>query len=94
MHANRPGHPAATGDRVDVVGFPIRSDYEATLEDATFRTAGSGVAPAPVAVTAKQAFEQESCRQGAGTARCELKIAADQRFLCTKSEATPNRSLS
>jgi len=49
--------PVITGDRVDVAGFPIQSDYKATLEDATFRTAGSGVAPAPVAVTAKQAFE-------------------------------------
>jgi diguanylate cyclase (GGDEF)-like protein len=49
--------PAKTGDRVDVVGFPIPSDYKATLENATFRVAASGAAPSPASITAVQAFQ-------------------------------------
>lgn len=45
------------GDRVDVIGFPVASDYKATLENATFRPAGSGRLPMPQTVTVSQALE-------------------------------------
>lgn len=56
MHADRPAGSVERGDRVDVAGFPIASDYKATLENATFRPAGSGKPPMPQTVTVSEAL--------------------------------------
>jgi len=39
--------PLSPGDEVDVVGFPVRGEYSAALEDAVFRKLASQGAPAP-----------------------------------------------
>jgi diguanylate cyclase (GGDEF)-like protein len=49
--------PVSLGDLVDVIGFPIPSDFKATLENATFRIRRGGVSPAPAPITAADAFQ-------------------------------------
>ena len=44
------------GDRVNVAGFPAVGEYTHILDDAIFEKLGSGPAPVPVQVTAKQAL--------------------------------------
>jgi len=39
--------PLSPGDEVDVLGFPVRGDYSAALEDAVYRKLSSQGAPAP-----------------------------------------------
>jgi PAS domain S-box-containing protein len=46
--------PLAPGDHVDVVGFPATDGAGPRLEDASYRPAGHGLPPAPVAVEAGQ----------------------------------------
>ncbi|MGD1105443.1 MAG: GGDEF domain-containing protein [Terracidiphilus sp.] len=47
----------AVGTLVDVVGFPAINLFKPTLEDATFRTAGSASPVMPLAITADQAIQ-------------------------------------
>ena len=46
--------PLAPGDLVDVVGFPATGGSGPRIEDASYRLAGHGLPPAPVAVEAGQ----------------------------------------
>jgi diguanylate cyclase (GGDEF)-like protein len=47
----------AVGTLVDVVGFPAINLFKPTLEDATFRTAGSAAPVPPLPITADQAIQ-------------------------------------
>ncbi|MBU6401924.1 MAG: PAS domain-containing sensor histidine kinase, partial [Verrucomicrobia bacterium] len=44
------------GDRLDVVGFPLQTGRDVSLQDATFRKLGTGPPPVPVPITAPQAL--------------------------------------
>ena len=44
------------GDIVDVIGFPALGDYTPTIHDAAYRKVGSGPAPEPRSITAKEAL--------------------------------------
>jgi PAS domain S-box-containing protein len=48
--------PLRVGDRVDVVGFPAIGDFSPMLQDAVYRTIGTGAAPAPQVVTPARAL--------------------------------------
>ncbi len=48
------------GDRVDVIGFPFASDFQTTLENATFRPAGTGNLPLPKRMTAAHALRGDN----------------------------------
>ena len=43
------------GDRIEAVGFPSMGEYYARLEDAAFRTVGSGDEPSPAEVSVEEA---------------------------------------
>ena len=61
VHATQSGE-AHPGDEVDVLGFPIQSDYSPLLEDATFRTGPAhSCPPAPLRLAdATNAFDHDA----------------------------------
>lgn len=48
--------PLNPGDRINVAGFPAVGEYTHILNDALFEKLGTGPAPVPLQVTAKQAL--------------------------------------
>lgn len=50
----RQANTVHVGDLVDVIGFPAIGGFSPYLEEAAFRTLGTGLMPAPKAVTAEQ----------------------------------------
>ena len=92
------------GDLVDVIGFPIASDYEATLENAAFRLAGAGSLPTPRMLAASQALRGENddelvtidgvlLGEDRGTSNPTLFLQADNALFSVILPASPNKEL-
>ena len=52
--------PVQPGDRVEVLGFPLPSDYVSpVLQDAEFRKIGRGLPPHPLRIAAAEGFRDK-----------------------------------
>jgi diguanylate cyclase (GGDEF)-like protein len=71
------------GDLVDLVGFPTAKDYQATLENVTFRLAGDGRLPFPKKMTALQALTEDT----------DDELVTVDGILLGEDRATGNRTL-
>ena len=75
--------PVNVGDRVDVTGFPIASDYVSTLENVSFRLLNRGSLPVPKMLTASQALHGDN----------EDELVTIDGVLLGKEHATSNPTL-
>ena len=71
------------GDLVDLVGFPAASDYQATLENVTFRPASGGRLPLAKKMTALQALTEDT----------DGELVTVDGILLGEDRATSNRAL-
>ena len=68
--------PLSAGDEVDVVGFPVRSEYSAALEDAVYRKLSSQGPPAPHVVGGRA----DALQNDADLVQLDARLADVRRF--------------